>query len=365
MTTWVILEKNKNIYKYKLFDNAFLFHKDIMDLQIEGWNTGVPMDYDDIICIKTDGYYKTTIPSIPKSLREISIKDSNITEVPVFPPSITSIQIINSKIEMNDQELKNLHTLYPQATIQIANYDFMKKQIKRVEVQEALDEFEAIRGETHQENNVLSSSQTVHISSINNCVIQAIEIIKKEYIHYPLIRNPIDALLNGEPTNSVNSELSSLRQNIKRWNNDPTQHSVHRITFKELFGMIMTIIENHLSKDDMKERLITELMESQGLCFTGRINRMVNALVGFMDHIQVGLSVKEETQLKITALIKKLIDKKIKKEKAKEEMMELFSGLGEEDNISDSYKQANLEALDEFHCEESDELDESGKIKKE
>jgi hypothetical protein len=148
---------------------------------------------------------------------------------------------------------------------------------------------------------------------------------------------------------------SSLQSAIEKWYADETQHSIIQLSFKQLFDMIMKIIENHPQKDDIKERLKQELTDSIGLCFLGRINRMVNSLMGFVDGIQIGLSVKEEIQMKIELIIKNIMNKKIKKKEAISQMKILFEKVGEEDNITENFKQANLIALEDFDDDDEEE----------
>ena len=215
------------------------------------------------------------------------------------------------------------------------------------------------------EKNVLTNNiQTVHISSINICVNKAIYIIIEESQKYLSVDRPLNKLLKsplriGSPyyynwfLNIIDPFLNqfkdiSFKAALIKWIEDKSIHTIHKITFKQLITMIMTIIENHRQKENMKQRLIVELKESVNLCFTGIINRMVNALVGFVDGIYIGLSVKEEIEMKISVLIKQLIDKKINKETVQEQMIEFFSQVGEKDNISDDYKEANLRALDDY-----------------
>ena len=377
-TTWVMLEKNKTIYKYKLFDNTHLFDKDLMNLRIEGWNTEVKMDFNDIICIKTEDYHNENIASIPFSLRELSIKNTDLKEIPLFPKGIKSIQLINSKIEMDEPKMQILKNCYPSAKINITTLTFMEKDWtlqRQADVNEAVANINnMIRGreDPNKDTILKNNSQTVHISSINKCVLDAITMIKEESKKYTKINNPVYCLFHEETESKDKTFFgflhrkicnifktgynTKLEANIHLWWNDTSTHSFHKITFSELFTMIMTIIMNHPSKEDMKERLIIELQDSIGLCFTGRINRMVNALVGFMDGIQIGLSVKEETQMRISMIVKRLMDKKIKREEARKEMQELFEGLGKESNITENYKEANLIALDDFGEDEDEQL---------
>ena len=370
--TWVMLEKNGTIYKYKLFDNEHLFNKDVMNLQIEGWNTDIAMDYNDIICIRTEDYLKTSIEDIPGSIKEFNIKRTKLENIPTFPQEIKNIQLMNSKIEMTDEKISELKDLYPKAKINITNFKFMESEWEKPRIQHRnnndnlrLDHREQILPNTRNEpNNILDSSQTVHITSINHCVIESIKIIKKESKKYPTITSPEYLLFynKNEKETIIGSILLFFKHytinqfidiNFKlallQWlKNDYEVHTVHKLNFKELFTMVMTIAENHPEKEDIKARIIMELKDSIGLCFTGRINRLVNALVGFVEGIKVSLSVREEIQLKISMIIKRLVDKKINVKTAKEEMEEIFKDVGENDNITEGFKEANIIALDDY-----------------
>ena len=227
-----------------------------------------------------------------------------------------------------------------------------------------------------EDGNILNNNdQTTHISSINNYINKAILIIIEESKKYSPVEKPLHKLfkcpfLVGEPyyynwfLNIINPFFNqfkdiTLKMALLEWMKYNSVHTVHNITFSHLITMIMTIVENHKlkeltivenhkRKELMKERLITELRESVEFCFTRRINCMVIALVGFVDGIYIGLSVREEIEMKISILIKKLNEQKINRETAKEQMIELFSNVGEKDNISDGYKEANLRALDDY-----------------
>lgn len=214
------------------------------------------------------------------------------------------------------------------------------------------------------ENILSNNNQTVHISSVNHCVCKAISIIMEESQKYLPVDRPLDKLVKtplriGSPfyynwfLNIVDPWVNPFmdipfKMALLQWMEDTSVHTKHNITFKQLITMIMTIVENHRQKENMKHRLIVELKESVDLCFTGRINRMVNALVGFVEGIYIGLSAKEEIEMKISVLIKQLIDKKTNRETVKEHMVELFSQVGEKENISDDYKEACVKALDDY-----------------
>ena len=271
--------------------------------------------------------------------------------------------------------MTEIKRLYPNASINIANYKFMKSNYKRKNVDEIILMFQNIRNivnnpekvnKSDLPKNVLDSSETVHITSINKCILDAIDIIKEKSESLPPLKgDPIRLLLyeiNENPIVNKNwleaikkyfnpnpkNKKHPLENSINSWCLETQKHSIHILTFYDLFVMIMKIIMNHENKEDLKERLITELTDSKGMCFTGRINRMVNSLVGFIDNIHVSISNKEEIQMRIGAIIKRLIEEKIDKEQAKKEMQALFDNVREDDNITENYKISNLQALEEF-----------------
>ena len=377
--SWVMLQKNSAIYKYVMYDNTLLFNRGIMDVQIEGWNPNVPMNYDDIICIRTASIKLKSIPDLPLSLKEIVIRYSELTSVPVFPTGIQKVQLIHSKIEITDEQMAELRALYPKTFIQIENpNEFLSGKPVDIQAEEQIRHLQIARQEIRdaindtrsfgKNKNVLNSDQTVHISSLNNCVCKAISIIKDESAKCSRVLNPINALFVDEKKGMFGqiiqcftllfNKQGQLHRNIKIWCNEKQVHSLHKLTFLELFQMIMNIVEVHPQRAELKERICIELTDSIFLCFTGRINRLVNALVGFIDGILIGLTVREMTQIKIQGLVQKLMDKKINVKQAKEVMTLLFAEVGDDDGLTDGFKRANLLALNDFE-EETDELKET------
>ena len=370
--TWITLEKNGKIYKYTLVDNTHVFNRGFMDIQIEGWSPEIPMNYDDIICIRTACITLESLPVLPRYLQELEIYYSDLITVPAFPTGIRNIKIIHSKIEIDDIQLTELRKTFPNAFIQIENpYKSIMRGKPREEEQLRLarEEIHAVRygPRIGEEKNVLESKQTVHISSINDCVCKAVAIIREKSKQCPVVKYPIEALfISGEKqgfcrriiesfTNMFH-ERGKLHSKIKIWCNETQVSSLHKLTFMELFQMVMNIAEVHSQKEELKERIRTELTESIPYCFTGRINRLVNALVGFVEGIILSITVRETLQIKIQGLIQRLMNEKIDVKKAKEEMTHMFAEVGDDDGITDGFKQANLLALNDFD-EEPKETD--------
>lgn len=133
------------------------------------------------------------------------------------------------------------------------------------------------------------------------------------------------------------------------------KHSVLGVTYKDLFFQIWLVILNHPEKNNLVERFYTEIRDSFGMCFTGRMNRLVNVLVGYIDGVVVNISLKEEIQISIQRVIKKLNDSKIDFITAKKEIREILyydydnSDPNDPNNyISEEYKITWLEGLNDY-----------------
>lgn len=83
---------------------------------------------------------------------------------------------------------------------------------------------------------------------------------------------------------------------------DKTVHSVLLIEYRDLFIVVWTRILNEKDpalRENMINRLKQEIMEGRGLCFTGKLTRLVNSLVGFYPDIRIQISTPEQIYAKI------------------------------------------------------------------
>ena len=371
--SWVILEKNGQQYKYPLYDNTHLFDRDLINIQIEGWNMDVFLTYDDIVIIRTENYNpkERRIAVLPQRLDEIYIKFSNITELPVFPPDIKSIQLYDTGIVLDDdgEQLAELHRLYPKAMITISSVPSMKRDIairtyykytyNHTAYDDSGDDDDdddddvsqySYRGEDdddYEQTHVLNDEQTVHLSSINRSVSLSIDIIRIEYEKYPQVLTPMQLLFCEVDTTS--DENIKLMAEIQKWRQE--KYNVFDLTFGSLFTMVMTIIGGQPEEEtqrNMKQRVLIEMRDSIDKCFMGRFNRLVSSLVGFVEGVSVHLSNKEEIQMKSLLIIKSLKEYSINKEQARQQMLSLLEQFSNEDGITKQIKQGYLSALEDF-----------------
>ena len=68
---------------------------------------------------------------------------------------------------------------------------------------------------------------------------------------------------------------------------------------------------NHKDKLDIIVRITTEVSDSIGMCFTGRINRIVNSLVGILECVNIGISTKEQLQLNVQRIVKRVTENQL------------------------------------------------------
>jgi hypothetical protein len=184
---------------------------------------------------------------------------------------------------------------------------------------------------TYEKRHILNTTQTVHLSSVNKSVVESINIIKEYIAKYELNNNAKYDIGNtseiskfsvprclqfSNPPNDINHDLLSWTQkyhidyenDIKKYQ---SKHGITHLKYEELFISIWKIM-NHLidnnkfEKNDILERLATEIIDSRGYCFVGRFNRLVNSLCGILDGIYVGISSTEEIQIEMGQIIKKL-----------------------------------------------------------
>ena len=240
--TWVMLEKDGQIYKYILYDNTHVFNRDLMDIQIEGWNPDVFLTYDDIVCVRTHDYHTSIrrIDELPPTLTDLYIRSSNITDIPVFQPDVKSIQLYGTNIEEPTSEQQDeLRRLYPRALIAIDSLAFMFKKQPVVQPREyqgytrgydsdensdysdddysqysyrGSDDDNNLVGTYTELNHPLDTDQTVHLTSINHTVLQSIQILREKSQEYPQVLKPIHLLFENEEEGDNTDLLLQSRQ---------------------------------------------------------------------------------------------------------------------------------------------------------
>ncbi len=211
---------------------------------------------------------------------------------------------------------------------------------------------------------LFNSSQTVHISSICKSVTDSVNKIKQLTDHaYTKSLEPvlIDQMLTQMYDKNFLARVMSLiskqpkdRTNmttyVRQWVADRSIHTASNTKYSEMLARVWILVDNHTQKKDFMENLKIELESSKDVCFTGRYNRLINSLVGFIDGITVGISLKEQLQIEIGKLIENLGRERMTYAECKKQMEALFNEpeVKEDETITKEYMQSWLDALEDY-----------------
>jgi hypothetical protein len=108
---------------------------------------------------------------------------------------------------------------------------------------------------------------------------------------------------------------SYINNLIKRYCSNDTVHSVLFVKYKDIFDKVMDRINNpdkykefwsnniKPNQNDMILRLKQEIIESENMCFTGQLTRLVNSLVGFYSDININISSSDQINARINNIL--------------------------------------------------------------
>ncbi len=105
-------------------------------------------------------------------------------------------------------------------------------------------------------------------------------------------------------------------------------HSDLLITFYDLFLRVWSRISSSPYKSELIQRLNQEMNNTEHICFTGRLSRLVNTLAWFYPDIQIEISDNEQ----ISSVILHILER---------------SGLTSEDEMTDKVKKQVMTELKE------------------
>lgn len=263
---------------------------------------------------------------LPQSLIELNLS-GNMLKNNGFSYEKLEKMIKNNrfcKINLNNNHLN--YDLFPEKVASRCNiiiqgtYKHYRKNARNVN-------YNNVRNIVHnvmdhdQINNVaptdlILSSQSVHLSSINTSINKSIkEIIEYINENYLIVENIDITNISHELNYFINKYCLKGFEKIDFlggiYLSCNTLNSITNMTYKQTFEIIWCVM-NHLisinkfEKNDLYEILAEQIKESDGYCFTGRYNRLVNSLVGILDGVQIGISEKEEIQIKMQRILKRI-----------------------------------------------------------
>ncbi len=334
-------------------------------------------------------------PDISKcnKLRELTINHSNLNSFRpsyVLPPSLKILNLRYNHIEdvdftlfkmnpdlklnfsfnnLNSETIDNIIMVNPRADIKMQNrYRFIRitpHNYNNIEIRNLMNN--AMNNNVIHNNiihnnvinnhgNVLANNtQTVHLSSINKSIVTSYNIILKYIETHKIKVNKDHTTVVSEIINKFHEfKLFDARSFLKEQILNSSIHSILEIKYIDLLMIVYAVVKSHEDYKNLIERFHTEIFESTGVCFTGRMNRLINVLVGYIDGVVVSISLKEEIQMSIQRLMDKLNKQEINFQKTKEELLNILNEDYDVDTsnpnniISDEYKQSWLDALNDY-----------------
>lgn len=114
-------------------------------------------------------------------------------------------------------------------------------------------------------------------------------------------------------------------------------HSTFQVTYETVFLKVWDRIQNpdkykekwidNVRPDttEMMNRLKQEILESKDMCFTGRLSRLVNTLMGFYSDVKIHIGSHDQINARINQVIAKYGNETvdIQKEKIRESLREI------------------------------------------
>ena len=248
----------------------------------------------------------TKINNLPHNLHNLYINYNKITKIENLPPNLQQLTLISNKITEIPLELLELRQLqefrYSGNPIENFHHPLIQRWLNRWNQR------------ITQNNQVYADGQNIHNSNIQKSFRKSLESIMKDSFEYSF-DICMDSLMKSELV------CQEVKQEILNYCEDPMEHSVYLITFKELFHYVFNRILKHKETDELMRILNEEIKETICKCFTGRMTRLLNVLNGFYEDIQIQIGTNEQINNIIIMLMKKYSGKELC-EKFIEEMKE-------------------------------------------
>ena len=145
-------------------------------------------------------------------------------------------------------------------------------------------------------NNIYNDHQNIHNTNIQKSFRNSLSNIIKDLLNIEFIK---EDLINNKILNQQS------KREIFNYFEDNTLHSIYLISYQELFQYVYSRIYKHQNKNDILQILNQEIKDGLCMCFTGRLTRLLNVLVGYYDDIEIQISDNEQITNIILNLRKK------------------------------------------------------------
>ena len=168
-----------------------------------------------------------------------------------------------------------------------------------------------ILGRQNEVKTIFENSQNVHITEIEDSVLEVLEFLSSikmktiagipgsPVINYDYVKKEIDEMIKKEDPQEQNSKeqdpkeeqdpkilkykekLDKINISMNRIFLDRALYSNYNCTLLHILLKVWTYLTSHEFEQDMRKRLLEELVDMSGTCSTGFAGRLVNVICGF------------------------------------------------------------------------------------
>ena len=232
------------------------------------------------------------------NLYEVSFRNNKITELKGLNTlaSLEKLYFHNNQIKELPLSLCNLRNIND-----IYYYNNPIEYIP-LPVQRWLDR---INNKLTITNMVYNDKQNIHNHHIQNSFRNSLSnILKdKQLLDLQIIKQQI---LENEVL------LEQTKREILNYCDENATHSILLITYSDLLIYVWSRVMKSNNKDEILQVLNQEINDGLCMCFTGRLTRLLNTLVGFYDDIELQISDSEQITNIIMSLKNKFHDEQLR-----------------------------------------------------
>jgi len=202
------------------------------------------------------------------------------------------------------QNISNEYNLRADATdvlLQLASDN------NKVVAQEIIMKLGRERGQGKPKN-IYNNAQNVHVKDVEESVLHTLEILESfELMRIPGQNIPITfEYVQNQILALENSNIEKIKISLNRIYMDRSLYSKYNCTIQHILLRIWTYISGHKHEEEMKKRLLEELIEMSGTCSWGYASRLVNTISGFGE-LGIRMSWGEQISANLTARLNKRI----------------------------------------------------------
>lgn len=154
------------------------------------------------------------------------------------------------------------------------------------------------------------NSQNVHITEINESMKDIVCKLHDKHKNY-LDKNKLSILNElSKHIYSVKSDIVSITKtkgSLDRILSDTSTFTNYNITMLDICLLVWLEIRNDKNKEELKKRLLEELIEMNGMCATGHVTRLINVLSGFFNEYTIKTHYKDQIKVYLTNHYNKLL----------------------------------------------------------